>query len=146
MRTLADWLEYIGQVHPVGWDLGLDRVSRVAERLGVCHPANLVVLAAGTNGKGSYCEALNHLALNAGLTVGLTTSPHIQHFSERIRIQGRPVDDEVIVDAFNQIEAARAEITLTYFEFSSLAALVVFQAADLDLAILEVGWADVWMR
>ena len=139
MRTLADWLEYIGQIHPVGWDLGLDRVSRVAERLGVCHPAKRVVLAAGTNGKGSYCEALNHLAVKAGLRVGLTTSPHIQHFSERIRIQGRRVEDEVIVDAFKQIETARAEITLTYFEFSSLAALVVFQASDLDLAILEVG-------
>lgn len=139
MQTLPEWLEYIGQVHPVGWDLGLERVLQVADRLGVRHPANQVVLVAGTNGKGSFCEALNHLAMAAGLKVGLTTSPHIQHFSERIRIQGKKVEDKLIIEAFERIEAIRAEITLTYFEFSSLAAMVIFQASDLDLAILEVG-------
>jgi dihydrofolate synthase/folylpolyglutamate synthase len=123
----------------VGWDLGLDRVNRVATALNVKHPAGTVILVAGTNGKGSCCEALNTLSMEAGLKTGLTTSPHIHQFSERIRIGGRPVEDEEIVAAFDHIEEARGETTLTYFEFASLAALVIFESNALDVAILEVG-------
>ncbi len=123
----------------MGWDLGLDRVNRVATALNVKHPASTVILVAGTNGKGSCCEALNTLSMEAGLKTGLTTSPHIHRFSERIRIGGRPVEDEEIVAAFDQIEEARGETTLTYFEFASLAALVIFESNALDVAILEVG-------
>ena len=123
----------------MGWDLGLDRVNRVATALNVKHPASTVILVAGTNGKGSYCEALNTLSMEAGLKTGLTTSPHIHQFSERIRIDGRPVEDEVIVAAFDSIEEARGETTLTYFEFASLAAMVIFESNALDVAILEVG-------
>ena len=139
LRSLSDWLDYIGQIHPVGWDLGLDRVNRVATALNVKHPAGTVILVAGTNGKGSCCEALNTLSMEAGLKTGLTTSPHIHHFSERIRVGGRPVEDEEIVAAFDHIEEARGETTLTYFEFASLAALVIFESNALDVAILEIG-------
>ena len=123
----------------MGWDLGLDRVNRVATALNVKHPASTVILVAGTNGKGSCCEALNTLSMEAGLKTGLTTSPHIHRFSERIRIGGRPVEDEEIVAAFDHIEEARGETTLTYFEFASLAALVIFESNALDVAILEIG-------
>ena len=111
----------------------------MATALNVKHPASTVILVAGTNGKGSYCEALNTLSMEAGLKTGLTTSPHIHQFSERIRIDGRPVEDEVIVAAFDSIEEARGETTLTYFEFASLAAMVIFESNALDVAILEVG-------
>ena len=123
----------------MGWDLGLDRVNWVAAALNVKHPANTVILVAGTNGKGSCCEALNTLSMEAGLKTGLTTSPHIHQFSERIRIDGCPVKDRVIAAAFETIEQARGETTLTYFEFASLAAMVIFKSEALDVAILEIG-------
>ena len=123
----------------MGWDLGLDRVNRVAAALNLKHPADTVILVAGTNGKGSCCEALNTLSMEAGLKTGLTTSPHIHRFSERIRIGGRPVEDRIIAAAFETIEQARGETTLTYFEFASLAAMVIFKSEVLDVAILEIG-------
>jgi len=133
------WLNYIGSVHPVGWDLGLDRVAEVGSRLGVLHPAGTVILVAGTNGKGSTCEYLEQFALSNNLSVGKSTSPHLSRFNERIAVNGTPVGDADIVEAFVAIESARVDITLTYFEFASLASLLVFRQQQLDVAILEIG-------
>ena len=138
-QTLEQWLDYVGGLHPIAWDLTLDRVSEVALRLGVERPARQVVLVAGTNGKGSCCEALAALALAAGVSVGVTTSPHLRRFNERIRINGAEATDLQIVAAFERIDAVRGDISLSYFEFACLAALLLFRDADLDLAILEIG-------
>jgi len=97
------------------------------------------ITVAGTNGKGSCLASMQAVALAHGYRVGLFTSPHFLHYNERIAIQGLPAQDRVIVDAFDEIEAARGEISLTYFEFGTLAALVVFLDAGLDLVLLEVG-------
>ena len=137
--SLDDWLVRIGQIHPVGWDLGLERVASVGASMGLLHPAAQVVLVAGTNGKGSTCEYLTHLAMAAGLTVGTSTSPHLFRFNERIRIDGQPVDDQAITGAFARIDQARGETTLTYFEFATLASLLIFQDRHLDVAVLEIG-------
>ena len=123
----------------MGWDLGLDRVSEVGRRLKVLHPAVTTVLVAGTNGKGSTCEYLERFAMANGLSVGKSTSPHIHQFNERIAIDGVAVPDQSIVRAFQEIESARKEITLTYFEFATLASLLLFCEQKVDVAILEVG-------
>ena len=137
--SLDHWLSYIQEVHPVGWDLGLSRVSEVGRRLKLLHPAVTTILVAGTNGKGSTCEYLERFAMANGLSVGKSTSPHIHHFNERIAIDGVPVPDQSIVRAFQEIESARKEITLTYFEFATLASLFLFCEQKVDVAILEVG-------
>jgi len=139
MLSLDHWLSYIQEVHPVGWDLGLDRVSEVGRRLKLLHPAATTILVAGTNGKGSTCEFLERFAMANGLSVGKSTSPHIHQFNERIAIDGVPVSDQSIVRAFQEIESARKEITLTYFEFATLASLYLFCEQKVDVAILEVG-------
>ncbi len=136
---LDDWLAYIGSIHPVGWDLGLDRVAEVGRRLDVLHPSNTVILVAGTNGKGSTCEYLEQFALASGLRVGKSTSPHLFSFNERIMVDGSAVPDGEIVEAFRTINEARGDITLTYFEFATLASLVVFRDLQVDVAILEIG-------
>jgi dihydrofolate synthase/folylpolyglutamate synthase len=137
--SLDQWLSYIQQVHPVGWDLGLNRVSEVGRRLKLLHPAVTTILVAGTNGKGSTCEYLERFAMANELSVGKSTSPHIHQFNERIAIDGVPVPDQSIVRAFQEIESARKEITLTYFEFATLASLFLFCEQKVDVAILEVG-------
>lgn len=137
--SLQEWLLYIDQVHPVGWDLGLDRVREVGQRLDVLHPATTTVLVAGTNGKGSTCEYLASFAAAVGKSCGKSTSPHLFRFNERIVIDGEPLSDEVIVNAFSQIETAREDITLTYFEFASLASMLLFKQAGVDVAVLEIG-------
>ena len=138
-QTLEQWLDYIGGLHPIKWDVTLDRVAEVARRLGVVQPARRVILVAGTNGKGSCCEALAALATGAGVSFGVTTSPHLRHFNERIQINGAEATDLQIVSAFEQIEVARSDMSISYFEFACLAALLLFKEADLDLAILEIG-------
>jgi dihydrofolate synthase/folylpolyglutamate synthase len=138
-RTLPQWLDYILTLHPVGWDLGLERVGKVAKRLDVTHPGKCTILVAGTNGKGSTCEYLEAFAQASGLSVGKATSPHIHRFNERIELNCLDASDEAIIEAFEIINEARGEITLTYFEFAALAAMVIFKANQLDVAILEVG-------
>lgn len=138
-RSLSQWLEFIGGVHPRSIDLGLDRVRAVAQRLAVLPPAPRNMIIAGTNGKGStsiYSEALLRAA---GMRVGTTLSPHLHRFNERIRVDGAPVDDATIVAAFETVEAARHDATLTYFEYAILAALVVFKSQRVDVCVLEVG-------
>src|SRR5262245_41942500 len=127
VRSLDDWLLYAEQLHPVGIDMGLDRVRQVAQRLDVLPPAQRNVVIAGTNGKGSTSVYLEALLRARGYNVGTTISPHLGLFNERIRIDGEAVCDSVICDAFATIDAARGDVTLTYFEFGILAALLVFR-------------------
>ena len=136
---LTRWLARIGSEHPRGVERGLDRVRRVADRLGVVPPAAKTIVVAGTNGKGSTTAFAEHLLLAAGYSVGTTTSPHLQRFNERIRVNGREVDDAAIVGAFESIEARRGGIDLSYFEYATLAALLVMSRTRLDYAVLEVG-------
>lgn len=150
--SLASWLTYLEQLHSSTIDLGLTRVAQVAKRLNLPVTAAQrqqyftqtpkVVSVAGTNGKGSTLTLLQTMAGAQGLTIGTYTSPHFLHFSERIQLNGQPVSDTEIINAFVAIEAARLvepAISLSYFEFATLAALVIFSAAELDLWLLEVG-------
>ncbi len=139
MTSLLEWLAYVERLHPRKWDLGLDRVYTVAEQLGLIEHRGIVFLVAGTNGKGSTCEFIERLCLAKGLTVGKSTSPHLLAFNERIQVNGEPVTDIEIVDAFAAIESSRAEISLSYFEFSVLASLFVFKKRDVDALVLEIG-------
>ncbi len=138
-RTLEHWLDYQQALHPKAIALGLERVGSVARRLGIGRPGRHVITVAGTNGKGSTVAFIEAIARAAGLRVGAFTSPHLLRYNERIRVDGRDVADQALVAAFERIEAARGEIALTYFEFGTLAALILLEDAGLDLAILEVG-------
>jgi dihydrofolate synthase/folylpolyglutamate synthase len=142
-RSLADWLDWAGRQHPVGIDMGLERVSRVAEKLGfgapARRPAPRTIIVAGTNGKGSTTIFTEALLRASGFRVGSTISPHIHEFNERVRIDGRAADDATLAAAFAAVEAARGDTTLTYFEYSALVALWTFRAAQVDVAVLEVG-------
>jgi dihydrofolate synthase/folylpolyglutamate synthase len=137
--SLEQWLAYQTQVHPQSIDLGLDRLRQVLGRLAWRQPKVPVITIAGTNGKGSvsgYCAAI---MAAAGYRVGTFTSPHLRDYRERIRIHDRLVSAAELVSAFERIEAARGEVGLTFFEFNTLAALLVFEAAHLDAWVLEIG-------
>jgi dihydrofolate synthase / folylpolyglutamate synthase len=138
-KTLDDWLNYQLRIHPKSVDMSLSRMQEVAKRLHITKPAPCVITVGGTNGKGSTVAYLQSIALAAGLRVGTYTSPHLLRYNERIVINGREVFDSPLCVAFERIEQARAEITLTYFEFATLAALLIFSDEPLDLVILEVG-------
>ncbi|PJK00719.1 bifunctional tetrahydrofolate synthase/dihydrofolate synthase [Lysobacteraceae bacterium NML91-0213] len=138
-NTLPEWLEYIERQHPRSIELGLDRVRAVAARMGLVAPARQVITVGGTNGKGSTVAFIEAMARAAGWRVGAYTSPHLLRYNERVRIDGDEVDDAALVSAFAAVEAARGDVALTYFEFGTLAALQLFAAAGLDLAVLEVG-------
>lgn len=143
-RTLADWLDYQLRTHPQGIAMGLERVREVAQRLGIGKPGKHVITVAGTNGKGSTVAFIEAIARAQGLRVGAFTSPHLLRYNERVRVDGVEASDDALIAAFERIEAARLEsgkpdIPLTYFEFGTLAALLVFEQATLDIAILEVG-------
>lgn len=136
--TLDEWLQWLECQHPRAIDLGLERVSVVAKALNIAL-AMPVITVAGTNGKGS-CVALSSAILSAeGYRVGTYTSPHLVHYNERIGIAGRYVSDDELLAAFSAIDEARGATSLTYFEFGTLAALWLFQRAELDVVILEVG-------
>ncbi|MBN8717617.1 MAG: bifunctional tetrahydrofolate synthase/dihydrofolate synthase [Stenotrophomonas sp.] len=138
-RTLADWLAYIERQHPKSIAMGLERVRAVAARLRLQRPAARVVTVAGTNGKGSTVAFIESIARAHGWTVGAYTSPHLLRFNERIRIDGREVEDAALIEGFAAVEVARGDVPLTYFEYATLCALWLFQRAGLDLAVLEVG-------
>ena len=138
-RTLAQWLDYQQTVHPRDISLGLERVAEVSRSLGLGRPGHRVITVGGTNGKGSTVAFIEAIARAAGLRVGAFTSPHLLRYNERIRIDGQDVGDDALVAAFERIEAARGDTALTFFEFGTLAALLLMEAAGLDLAILEVG-------
>jgi dihydrofolate synthase/folylpolyglutamate synthase len=120
-------------------DLGLERVRGVATRLAVARPAGPVFTVAGTNGKGSTVALLERMLLELGLRVGTYTSPHLVRYNERIRIDGESAGDEQIIEAFERVEAARGDTTLTVFEFGTLAALLSFAASRCEAWVLEVG-------
>lgn len=143
-RTLAEWLVDIEARHPIEIDLGLDRVSLVWQRLesevgNTVLASRKIFVVAGTNGKGSCIATMESVLLAHGYSVGTFTSPHFLCYNERIRINGEQVSDNSIVAAFEVIEAARESVRLTYFEFNTLAALVIFQRSSLDVVLLEVG-------
>jgi len=141
-KDLADWLAYIEQQHPQVIALGLERVARVRDALGLA-PAVPIITVAGTNGKGSTCAMLEAILDAAGYRVGLYTSPHLLRYNERVRIGRREADDGALVSAFARVEAARTgtgeDIQLTYFEFGTLAAVDLFLRNAVDVMVLEVG-------
>lgn len=137
--TLADWLDYQQRVHPRAIELGLDRVREVWQRLGSPWPARFVITVGGTNGKGSTVAFLEAMLRADGKRVGAYTSPHLLRYNERVRIDGVDASDAALIEAFDRIEAARGNIALTYFEYGTLAALLLFAGAGLDVALLEVG-------
>lgn len=136
---LADWLNYLESIHPTEIDLGLDRVLVVFRRLFRSNPRSRIITVGGTNGKGSTVAALEGLLRTAGRTVGAYTSPHLEKYNERVRVNGIDASDQALVQAFEEVEAARRDVSLTYFEFGTLAAFVVFRDSGVDDWILEVG-------
>jgi len=141
LATLSQWLNHLENQHSKAIDMGLERVRQVAQAAKVLNFACPVITVAGTNGKGSTVTALTAIYNAAGYQVGTYTSPHISYFNERIALSGQMVSDELLIDAFHFIEQIRAQtaISLTYFEFTTLAAFYIFQQAKLDIVILEVG-------
>ncbi|NVK73671.1 MAG: bifunctional tetrahydrofolate synthase/dihydrofolate synthase [Oceanospirillaceae bacterium] len=137
--SLASWLSYIESQHPAEIELGLDRGNKVLARLNLSRPKHQIITVAGTNGKGSTCAMLTQYLYEQGYSVGTYTSPHFLAFNERIALNNNPCNDAILCRAFEAIEAARDGIELTYFEFSTLAALWIFDHSDLDYWVLEVG-------
>jgi dihydrofolate synthase/folylpolyglutamate synthase len=138
MKTLQEWLAHIEGLHPVTIDMGLERVRAVAERMRLSFSCPVITVA-GTNGKGSTCAMLEAILLQAGYRTGVYTSPHLVHFEERCRLLGESASAQALAGAFEQVEAARGDTSLTYFEFSTLAILLLMAEAQLDVVILEVG-------
>ncbi|MGI9251237.1 MAG: bifunctional folylpolyglutamate synthase/dihydrofolate synthase [Pseudohongiellaceae bacterium] len=168
-NTLSDWLQYISELHPADMVLGLERVQSVADNLKLTRPAPTVITVAGTNGKGSCISSMEQILCEQGHQVGAYTSPHIERFNERIRINGEEVNDATLCAAFATVEQARCnnrnhrnnrnrrnhyagcnhddscehhescDIAITYFEFTTLAALLLFQQHKLEVVLLEVG-------
>ncbi|HEX4376262.1 MAG TPA: bifunctional tetrahydrofolate synthase/dihydrofolate synthase [Steroidobacteraceae bacterium] len=139
MRSLDDWLSYQQRVHARAVDMSLERVTEVARRLQVISGTARIATIGGTNGKGSTATTLASLLRACGQNVGLFTSPHLVRYNERIQIDGAPVSDAQLQSAFEQVEQARGDITLTFFEYSTLAALHLFRRASVDTMVLEVG-------
>ena len=130
--NLSQWLDYQQSIHPKSIELGLERVREVANRLGLGKPAKRVITVAGTNGKGSTVAFVEAIARAAGHRVGAYTSPHLLAYNERVRIAGVEADDADLITAFERIETARGDTSLTYFEFGTLGALLQFIRADVD--------------
>jgi len=137
--SLADWLTWQETLHPRKIDLGLERVAQVARRMQLLAPDHGVITVAGTNGKGSSIAMLEAVLLAAGHRTGSYSSPHLLRYNERIRIAGKEVDDATLCDAFDAVDRAREDTSLSYFEFGTLAALYIFRQSTLDVALLEVG-------
>lgn len=138
-KNLVEWLDWIKNLHFKEIDLGLERVSEVARRLRLLNPNAVIVTVGGTNGKGSTVAGLEAIYLAAGKRVGAFTTPFLFCYNEQVRILGKPALDEDFCDAFIKVAAACEELTLTAFEFGTLAALVMFKEANLDIWLLEVG-------
>ena len=142
--SLTEWLNYMQQIHVSAIDMGLSRVLPVAEALGVVQSAKddaYVFTVAGTNGKGSTTAVIAQMCQAAGYKTALYQSPHLNVFNERVRIDGEMVSDETLIAAFSKVEAARlqCDLTLSFFEMTTLAALLIFAEADCDVWVLEVG-------
>ena len=142
LTTLDDWLAHCERLHPKAIDMGLERVRAVASRMGLAFDCPIITVA-GTNGKGSTCAMLEAILMEAGYRTGVYTSPHLVHFEERCRVRGDIVNASDLIANFSRVERARSqngdEISLTYFEFTTLAILQLLADAKLDVALLEVG-------
>ena len=141
-ETLAEWLAHAERLHPKTIDMGLDRVRTVAQRMHLAFSCPVITVA-GTNGKGSSCAMLEAILLAAGYRTGVYTSPHLVHFEERCRIRGDIVSATDLIACFADVERARTlnddEVSLSYFEFTTLAILQLLAKSALDVVILEVG-------
>ena len=138
-RDFSQWLHYLESLNPHKIKLGLDRIKQVAQRLQVTSFECSVITVTGTNGKGSTVAFLESIFLAANYRVATYTSPHLLRFNERIRINGVEITNDALCQAFSQVEQARDTIELTYFEFTTLAAFILFKQTALDVLILEVG-------
>jgi len=138
-NNLPEWLEWQEELHFTAIELGLDRCTAVAENMGLLNPDFTVISVAGTNGKGSSVTMMESILGNSGYKTGCYTSPHLIRYNERIRLNGVEVCDEMLCESFSRIDHARGDISLTYFEFGTLAALDIFHHANIDVALLEVG-------
>ncbi|MEO1939198.1 folylpolyglutamate synthase/dihydrofolate synthase family protein [Candidatus Thioglobus sp.] len=138
-NTLDEWLVWQEELHPQTIDLGLDRIRQVYKRLFLDGVPFRVITVAGTNGKGSTIAYMDSIYQQSSLSVGSFTSPHLLEYNERFKINGNLASDKEICHAFEQIEYARGDVSLTYFEFSTLAALLIFAKEKVDVAILEIG-------
>jgi dihydrofolate synthase/folylpolyglutamate synthase len=137
--SLDDWLRRFETLHPKKIDLTLDRVTAVIERLELKSPPYKIVTVGGTNGKGSCVAMLESIYWHAGYSVGAFTSPHLWRFNERIRVNGADTQDSELVELFSIIDSTLGGITLSYFESSTVAALLHFARKRVDVAVLEVG-------
>ena len=138
-KTLTQWLNHLETAHSNGLiDMGLERITQVKNTMQL-NPTCPVIIVGGTNGKGSTCAFLSRIYYEAGYKVGTLTSPHLLRFNERIAINCQPVNDETIIASFERIEAAQQGISLTYFEYNTLAAVDIFMQQNVDVMILEVG-------
>lgn len=139
--SLDTWLDYWSHVHVTGIDLGLERVIPVAEKLGVINPEGKVLTVAGTNGKGSTTTTLAAILNAQGFKAGLYQSPHVYRFNERVKLRGIEVEDQLLIDAFVEVDRARREcdLSLSFFEATTLAAFVIFKNELCDVWVLEVG-------
>lgn len=138
-RSLVEWLEWQSTLHPSAIDLGLDRCRRVRDAMGLDATEVPRIVIAGTNGKGSCVAFLESILTAAGLRTGAYTSPHLSRYNERVRIQAQPVSDAALVEAFERVDVARGDVSLTFFEFGTLAAADIIERARVEVAILEVG-------
>ena len=136
--NIQDWLSHCERLHPQNIDMGLERVSAVAAMMGLNFDCPVITVA-GTNGKGSTCAMLESVLREAGYRTGLFTSPHLVYFEERCKLLGKAVASSVLVTHFAKVDAMRGDISLTYFEFTTLAILSCLADAQLDVVILEVG-------
>jgi dihydrofolate synthase/folylpolyglutamate synthase len=137
-RRLDEWLTYIGRIHPKSVSMGLERIAVVRQDMGLM-PKFPVITVTGTNGKGSTCAMLEEMLALGGYRVGCYTSPHLTTFLERVRVNRQFVSSRTLLEAFCAVDGARDGVPLTYFEFSTLAAMRVFIGADVDVCVLEVG-------
>ncbi|WP_455208528.1 bifunctional tetrahydrofolate synthase/dihydrofolate synthase [Kaarinaea lacus] len=137
--TLNEWLHWQESLHPTEIDLGLDRVQAVLQRMQLGKPGFAIISVAGTNGKGSCVAMLDAIYRAAGYQVGSYVSPHIKRYNERITVNGETVSDDALCEVFERIDQCRGDVSLTYFEFGTLAAIALLQQANVDIAIMEVG-------
>lgn len=138
-NTLDEWLRWQESLHATEIELGLERCRQVTDNLGLLEPPYTVISVAGTNGKGSSVGMLDSILRKSGYNVGCYTSPHLVRYNERVRINGTEAGDDALCRAFERINDARGDVSLTYFEFGTLAALELFREAGVDIAVLEVG-------
>ncbi|WP_040645778.1 bifunctional tetrahydrofolate synthase/dihydrofolate synthase [Pseudoalteromonas rubra] len=137
--TLNDWLCYLEQLHPANIAMGLERVAQAANNIDLLNSSSKIILIGGTNGKGTTARCLEAMLLAQGYSVGTYASPHLIHYNERVRINGKTLPDQSHVDAFYALDQGRGEVELTFFEYGTLGALWLFKQHAVDYVLLEVG-------